>query len=110
MGAGIVVATEYLTLDYKNGKLVTLNDLIKPANQRAVQNLLRRSGHCDKEDVTRNYIDRLPENYRIAGNRIFFKFTKYEIASGAAGEVEVYLSLLTIKKYLTSYAVKLLKI
>ena len=108
VGAGTSFRGDDIIFDYKNNKVVTIDDMFLQDSLPAIVSALAvtpidsREGHA---------IDQIPqrvsERFYIDSGICYFVFEKYEIGCGADGEVVLGLKLSELKPCMTRYGKKL---
>lgn len=111
LGSCIFMYNHYMTYDYKNDKIVKLDDII--ANQSlAAKELKKQCIFADEYGGLEGLreITELPDNFYIEGDTLVSVFQKYEISYGADGCPELGFDVRKNPKVLTEYGKKLFKL
>lgn len=100
-GASIVEGTSYYYYDLEKERVLTFDDLFRRQVVDAIVSQLQDNGDWDFLWDEFKASPSAPENFSISSDKVVFVYGKYEIAPGAAGNVEAEVPLQQVLPYAT---------
>ncbi|MDE6437145.1 MAG: RsiV family protein [Muribaculaceae bacterium] len=101
----------YVNYDLNAGRIISLEDIVKPEGIAALPKLIRKQARAMSGYIGPTQITGLPADrnfYINARNELVFAYQPYEVASYAQGEVRVAIPAYRITQYLTPEGTELL--
>lgn len=116
-GAHGVYSSNYLCLDARNKKVLTLKDILninEPELVKLLEKEARKLYHAKDTEPLNAYMLAeelyVPEQFYITGKGITFVYGIYEVASYAEGEINLFIPYTKVKNMLTPYIVERMKL
>ncbi len=106
MGACVIITKDFLIYDYNRNKSIVLSDIVADTAMALVE-LQQHPIYNDIYDCITDKPERLPKEFRIAGDTLLFAFDKYEIGCGSDGSPDVGFDVKRRPSLLTAYGRKL---
>ena len=110
VGAGFSEVENFVYYDTKHEKVIHFNDVFVSGAKPKLKQMLKTKPiltDVNKSDLWLNELSDVPTNFYFKGDKLYFVFSKYEIAPGCCGNVRLGLKISDIRNLITPEACEL---